>query len=465
MSQGLCHAVGAWWVDGTLTAVPDLLGRLAHGVGNRKDLPVPFAAALAAAVVALVASFVALGALWKKPRLTGREAGRPIGAGWSRVLDSSWLRWTLRVIGLVLTGYFMLGLLLGPDDALNPSAGVVYVLVWVGTLVVASALLGPVWRLINPLRSVHLIGCRVLLHDPAKGFLPPPAALGLWPGAVAILSFGWLELVAPDRATTHVLTLYLAGYTVWVLGGAVLFGDRWIHQADGFEVISNLYGRLSVLGRRADRALVLRSPLNGIAGLRKEAGTAAVVCVLLGTTAYDGLSSAPWWAAWVQEAALPARVAATGGLLAVVAVVGATYLGGTVWSGRLSQVPELTARMPRELAHTVVPIALGYAVAHYYSLLVIVGQQTVARLSDPLGTGADWLGTADGGISYRLVGATTVATVQVLAVVIGHILGVVLAHDRTVALVPPARAVVAQLPVLGLMVFFTLAGLTLLFSA
>jgi hypothetical protein len=457
--------VTTWWVDATLTAVPDLLGRLAHGVGTRKDLPLPFAAALVAAVVALVASFVALGALWRKPRLTGSAAGRPIGAAWSGVVDASWLRWVLRLIGLVLTGYFLLGLLIGPDDALNPSAGVVYVLLWVGTLVVASALLGPVWRLINPLRTVHLIGCRLLLRAPTKGFLPPPTGLGLWPGALAILSFGWLELVAPDRATTHVLTLYLAGYTVWVLGGAVLFGDRWIRQGDGFEIISDLYGRLSVLGRRADRELVLRSPLNGIAGLRKVAGTAAVVCVLLGTTAYDGLSSAPWWATWVQEAALPARVAATGGLLGVVAVVGVTYLGATALSGRLSGTPELAARMPRELAHTVVPIALGYAVAHYYSLLVIVGQQTVARLSDPLGTGANWLGTADGGISYTLVGATTVATVQIVAVVVGHIVGVVLAHDRTVALVPPARAVVAQLPVLGLMVFFTLAGLTLLFSA
>ena len=174
---------------------------VAHGVGTRKDLPIPFGAALGAAVVALVASFVALGALWKKPRLTGAAAGRPVSPGVARALDAPWFRWTLRGVGLVLTAYFLLALLVGLDDALNPAPGVVYVLFWVGTLVVASALLGPVWRMLNPVRTVHLVGCRVMVHDPRKGFFRLPAWVGHWPAALALLTFGWLELVAPNRAT------------------------------------------------------------------------------------------------------------------------------------------------------------------------------------------------------------------------------------------------------------------------
>ncbi len=337
-------------------------------------------------------------------------------------------------------------------------------LFWVGTLVVASALLGPVWRILNPLRSLHLIVCRLLVLDPAHAVVPLPRWVGQWPAALATLSFGWLELVAPDRATTHVLTIYLGGYALWVLVGAAVFGSGWIGRADAFEAISTLYGRLSVLGRRADGVLVTRSPLNGLAGLVALPGTAAVVCVLLAITAYDGLSASPWWAGWLQSKPVSTEIMASLSLLGVAALVGTTYVAATWLSGRLSGVPGLERRMPRELAHTIVPIALGYAIAHYWSLLVIVGQQTLTALSDPLGTGADWLGTAGWGISYRLVGATSVAVVQVLAVVAGHVLGVVLAHDRTVALVPRTRAVRAQLPVLALMVFFTLAGLTLLFS-
>ena len=464
MTQGL-PAVALTDLASGAGEVVRVVGWVAHGVGTRKDLPIPFAAALGAAVVALVASFVALGALWKKPRLTGAAAGRPVSPGLGRALDASWFRWTLRGLGLLLTAYFLLALLIGLDDALNPAPGVVYVLFWVGTLVVASVLLGPVWRMLNPLRTLHFVGCRVLVHDPLRGFFRLPDRVGHWPAALALLSFGWLELVAPNRATLPVLRGYLLCYVLWVLVGAVLFGSRWIDAADGFEVMSSLYGRLSILGRRRDGVLVLRSPLNGIAGLTALPGTAAVICVLLATTAYDGLSASPRFSNWVQTTPFPTAVVATVALCGVVLVVGATYLLGTWLSGRLSGVPGLERRMPRELAHTVVPIALGYAMAHYWSLLVIVGQQTVNRLSDPLGTGANWLGTGGRGISYVLVGATTVATVQVLAVVLGHVVGVVLAHDRTVALVPPARAVRAQLPVLLLMVFFTLAGLTLLFSA
>lgn len=465
LSVGLVHALTGADLTGATTDLGRAAIRVAHGVGTRKDLPIPFAAALGAAVVALVASFVALGALWKKPRLRGAAAGRPLGPALADALDAPWFRWTLRAVGLVLTAYFLLALLLGLDDALNPAPGVVYVLFWVGTLVVASVLLGPVWRMLNPLRTLHLVGCRVLVRDPAEAVVRLPSGVGHWPAAFALLTFGWLELVAPNRATLPVLRIYLLCYVLWVLVGAAIFGSRWIAAADGFEVMSSLYGRLSVLGRRADGVLVTRSPLNGIAGLQALPGTAAVICVLLGTTAYDGLSASPGFANWVQSTSFPTAVVATASLCGVVLVVGTTYVAGTRLSGWLSGVQGLGPRMPRELAHTVVPIALGYAIAHYWSLLVIVGQQTINRLSDPLGTGANWLGTGGRGISYALVGATTVATVQVLAVVLGHVVGVVLAHDRTVALVPPTRAVRAQLPVLALMVFFTLAGLTLLFSA
>lgn len=345
LTAGLVHGLAV----GDLTGgeLPRLAVRVAHGVGTRKDLPIPFAAALGAAVVALVASFVALGALWKQPRLKGSAAGRPLPGSVGRALDAPWFRWTLRGIGLVLTAYFLLALLVGLDDALNPSPGVVYVLFWVGTLVVASVLLGPVWRMLNPLRTLHLVGCRVLVRDPDEALLQLPRGVGQWPAAFALLSFGWLELVAPNRATLPVLRVYLLCYVLWVLVGAVLFGARWLDAADGFEVMSSLYGRLSILGRRGDGVLVTRSPLNGIAGLTAHPGTAGVICVLLATTAYDGLSASPRFANWVQTTALPTSVMATFSLCGVVLVVGTTYFLAARLSGRLSGVPGLERRMPR----------------------------------------------------------------------------------------------------------------------
>ena len=121
--------------------------------------------------------------------------------------------------------------------------------------------------------------------------------------------------------------------------------------------------------------------------------------------------------------------------------------------------------MPGLFASSIVPIALGYVVAHYYSLLVLTGQQTIGFLADPLGLGWNLLGLAGRPLLTGWVQPTFVATFQVCAIVVGHVLGVVLAHDRAVALFPRSKAVLGQIPLLCLMVLFTVGGLLLLFAA
>ena len=109
--------------------------------------------------------------------------------------------------------------------------------------------------------------------------------------------------------------------------------------------------------------------------------------------------------------------------------------------------------------------AVGYVVAHYLTLLVLEGQNTLVLLSDPLGTGADWLGTGDRLVDRSLANQPTlVATLQVSAVVVGHVLGIVSAHDRSVRLFPRRAALVGQLPLLAVMVLYTIGGLLLLFA-
>jgi hypothetical protein len=105
-------------------------------------------------------------------------------------------------------------------------------------------------------------------------------------------------------------------------------------------------------------------------------------------------------------------------------------------------------------------------VAHYLSYFVEVGQQTVAQLSDPLSRGWDVLGTADLPVSYWMSQHPTfLAVVKVLAVVAGHVLGVIAAHDRAIKLLPRRHQLTGQLPLLFVMVFYTVTGLYLLFGA
>ena len=147
-------------------------------------------------------------------------------------------------------------------------------------------------------------------------------------------------------------------------------------------------------------------------------------------------------------------LARSGDFAFVVATRGAGRVGGGSGAG-----------MPAQFAHSVVPIALGYVIAHYYSLIVIEGQNAFIRLSDPLGTGADLLGLAGRAADSTLVTPTIVSVVQVAAVVGGHVVGVIAAHDRAVRLFPQRRAVAGQLPLLVLMTTYTCGGLLLLFAA
>ena len=120
---------------------------------------------------------------------------------------------------------------------------------------------------------------------------------------------------------------------------------------------------------------------------------------------------------------------------------------------------------PVAFAPTLAPIAAGYAVAHYFSLLVFDGQQTVILASDPMGTGADLIGTAGRAIDYTVVGAVAIAVVQLGGIVIGHLVAAVSAHDQAHRLFPARVALRTQYPMLAAMVALTVGAVALVFAA
>ncbi len=435
-----------------------------HGIGGRQDLPVPFGLAVGGAAVAIALSFVVLGLAWRTSKYRGNASGRPLPDGVTRTVDASWFRWVVRLIGLAVFLYAMVSLLFGVDRLTNPIFGFVYILVWVG-LVPVSLLLGPVWRTLNPLRTIHLLLSKLLRQPASRGVLELPKWVGLWPAALGILAFTWLELVAPDRATLPVLQAWLALYVVITLFGAILFGDRWFAAGDPFEAYATLMSRLSPWGRRDDGKIVFRRPLENLDGLKVQPGLVGLVAALLGSTAYDGFSNSSAWIGWAQNSGYSMTLLGTGMLIAFILFVLVTYSGATLLAGRLSDNSS-RASLPGLFAHSVVPIAFGYVVAHYLTLFILEGQRTLIYLSDPLSNGDNVFGTGLLAVNTGITNhSTAISVVQVLAVVCGHLLGVVSAHDRAVALFPRHKALAGQVPLLVVMVGYTAGGLLLLFSS
>ncbi len=442
----------------------------AHGIGGQADLPISLGLAISGAVGALIISFTVLVVAWRSPRYpTGldepdRAAGdepradeEPATAGASYGLVA------LRLIGIIAFVYTALTAVLGENQLTNPFFGIVYVWLWVG-VVFASLLFGPVWRAISPMRTINAGLARLAGGDAERGVLEYPAWLGHWPAAIALYSFVWMELVNRTPTDLGTVRLWCAIYVAAMLIGGAVFGSRFYENADPFEVYSTLVGSLSVLGRDGEGGRVLRSPLAGAATIASRPGLVAVVAVLFGSTAFDSFRESTFWIRTIQEAST------TGYTLNNLALLGFCLGAGVIFAAgaALTGVARGTRRsqLPRRLAHSIVPIVAGYIIAHYLTLFIDVGTQTLARASDPFGNGWDILGTAAVEPSYWFsYHPTVLATVKVLAVVIGHVAAAVLAHDRAIALLPRKHQITGQLPLLAAMVTFTAGGLYLLFSA
>ena len=442
-----------------------------HGIGGAKDLPISPQLAVTGAVAALVISFAVLVLAWRTPRYEAtREAvaGRPVPAGLDRLVTSRGFAVAARLLGMTIFLYAALAAVLGEDLLTNPFFGIFYVWWWIG-LVFASFLLGPVWKAISPVRTINLAFSKISGSDPDQGLMRYPAWLGHWPAALGLFAFVWLELVYPFSTELGPVRLWCAAYVAVMLLGGALFGNEFYEKSDPFEVYSTLIAKLSVWGTHEGR-VVVRSPLANLSTIPPVPGLLAVVSVLFGSTAFDSFKDSPPWVRFSQTSELLAgidngsTIADTFALLvfsASPALIFAAAAAATVVG------PGLRRRdLAPRLAHSVVPIILGYIVAHYLSYWFEVGQDTLIKASDPLTTGADYLGTGDWRVNYWLsYHPTLLANIKVGAVVLGHLVAAAASHDRAIALLPPRHQVVGQLPMLLAMVAFTAGGLYLLFAA
>ena len=434
----------------------------AHGLGGAKDLPIPSELAIAGAVAALVISFTVLAIAWREPRYDAATSGRPAPAWLDRLVSSRALAVAGRVFGMVVFLYVGAAAVFGKDSLINPFLGTFYVLLWVG-LVPASLLLGPFFRAVSPARTISMLFARISGVPEGEGLRAYPERLGYWPAALGLFSFVWLELVYPNATDVGPVRLWCAAYLGIMLIGSAVWGTTFLARADPFEVYSSLVGKLSIWGRREGR-LVVRSPLANLDTVVARPGLVAVVGVLFGSTAFDSFRESTPWLKLVQSMSGSRMLPDTLALVAFSAGVAIILTIATMATGVTSDTPRRA--LPDLFAHSVVPIVVGYVVAHYLTYFVEYGQRTLIDLSDPFSRGDDYLGTADLQINYWLSAHPTfLAVTKVLAVALGHVVGVVAAHDRAIRLLPRRHQLTGQLPLLLAMVAFTVGGLYLLFAA
>jgi hypothetical protein len=438
-----------------------------------RDLPVPDWLFFWGGAVVLVLSFLLLGALWKRQQLERRRAGRPLPAALERFVRSPVLHGILGAVSAGLLILVFLAALLGePSSAENLTPTFVYVIFWLG-IVPLQVLFGNVWGVLNPwlalANAVDWVWRK--LGQSWTAPLAYPKRLGVWPAAFFLACFAALELCYVEPASPRALALAIALYSYAMWFGMAAYGRReWDAHGNGFSVYFGLLARIAPFGEHEGR-LVWRTPLSGLAGREETPGVLAFVAVMLGSVGFDGFSRSPFWQdlrARVEgpyiidqpgRADLFATALSLAGLVGCILVVALAYLGAvrlaerTVHSDR-SFVPEFV--------QSLVPIALVYAVAHYFTLLVIQGQYALPLASDPFGYGWDLFGSIDYAPNIAPFSPNTVWYVQVGSLVAGHVAGLTVAHDRAVTILPERDALRSQYAMLGLMVVYTVGGLWLL---
>lgn len=422
---------------------------LAHGIGGRADLPVPVEFFLYGAGVVLVLSFIALAVLWPEPRLQDGPRFRPVTSqpigGPGGVLAA------IGVVGLVLV------VVAGLFGVQNSSRNVAPVLVWVAFWLVVpflGAFLGNLYTQVNPWRT---LGSMVGSEERPELI----ERFGVYPAALALLLFTWMELISPDGGQPRMLAIASLVYTAYVVGLMVWAGrSTGLQIGDAFTTYNRLLSAISPFGRDRDGRMVRRGWIRALPVLPQWRGLTVFVVLMIGTVSYDGLSSTEWWRNLLGPAS-GAVWAETLGLLVVAALIGLGYWVASWAAARLAEDDRSAGEVAASFAHTLVPIALAYAFAHYFTLVLFEGQLLLSTLSDPLGRGWDLFGTADRAISYWM-SPTVIWYVQLAAIVGGHVTGVILAHDRALAVFDPVRAVRSQYAMLALMVALTSLGLTIL---
>jgi hypothetical protein len=473
---------------------------LAHSFGRSYNLPVPFWLYAWGATAALVLSFLVAGYFLR----TADTVRMP----WLRDLSDSGLARGLRrllpLLQALSVGGLLLCILAGFAGSNSPYGNFNMTFFWIVFLLgfaYLTALVGDLYAALNPWK-VLANGLGRLFPGYARGWLRYPERLGYWPALTFYMVFIWIELFG--RNTPFSLAVLLIAYTAINLAGAGLFGARdWFRYCEFLAVFFRLIATLAPVdyappqdGRTGH--LRLRAPFSGAlapgsthggSGTPVDHQDAAVSLVLfvlfmLSSTAFDGLRETVLWKKlfWLDlyQAVLRDYVGANPlaafpamrGLFLywqsawlmltpfLYAAVYLTFIGLTRW---LVATPYTLRELALRFALPLLPIALVYNITHYYTLIQTQGVKIVSLASDPLGRGWNLFGTADW-LQYSIIpDAGFVWHVQVGLIVLGHVVSVYLAHRVALDLYATRRqALLSQLPMLALMVLFTVAGLWIL---
>ena len=445
-----------------------------HGFGMRYDLPLPLTLWIIGAACVIVLSFLIISIAVRANAPAGAPA-QPSVLRWQidNGVTSARIRLVAQLFAVAALILVVAAGIIGdqtPTRNLAPTA--IWIAWWVGFSYL-SAFVGNVWSVVNPWAATFAWCERILStwRAPRSATVKWPESVGVWPGIALFIAFAWLELIWEGRSIPSKLAWLAIGFSVLTWTGMFIFGrSTWLTHADPFELAFGVLSKFAPTDYRGGQGtLILRLPGVGLVDHENISPSLSVfVVVMLSTVTFDGLMATPLWQR-VESALYVALPVFGDSRLAIINTVGllvfcltfiAVYRLVATLIAHASGNRMTPDAASRAFVLTLVPIAIAYLVAHYLSYFLIQGQLLIRLASDPFGFGWNIFGTAHFRPDIGIVGARFVWYTSLVAIVLGHVAAVSLAHIVALRRFEDRRlAIRSQIPMLVLMIAYTMMSL------
>ena len=422
----------------------------AHGFGQQFTLPLPLWLYLFSAGVVVVASFVLLSVLASKKediKAVGTLPPLPV-----------WLTNFFRAAFLFLFLLLLSAGLFGNQFAGDNLAPIFFWIIWTVGVFFLVSLVGNLWRYLNPWESLFLL-FKWLLPNYKPPFQLPK--LALWPTFIFLVIYLWVENVSALYQPWQISTL-LASYTIFTLGAALAYGEVWFESGEVFNVLYRILSTFAPLKFGQKETQVYIPSIRLTNEIRRDTSLVAFVLFMLSGVTFDGVKENTTYFAIRQFFSSEINLNLGDKQYNTLAMFVLFFLFVAIYyffNFLVSATTHLSLKKATLYFITsLIPIAIGYELAHFSSLLLVQGQDIVRVASDPFAFGWDLLGTR-GFKPILFINAKFFWYLQIVTIITGHIAGVYVAHKVSLAYLDRKKAFLSQLPMLGLMIFFTVFSL------
>lgn len=454
----------------TALLFPELI--FAHAFGQTFNLSLPLWMYLYGGGLAVLISFLIIGFFFKKKEIDTNKIRKDLsGIIFIKFIVSDNLKFFLKFLSL---GIFLTVILSGFLGSILPTENFATLFIWIVFLLGCTylvSIIGNFWEVINPWKIIIEI-YEYLKGGQIKALERYPKRLGFIPALIFYFLFIWLELSPIDLGTkpTSLATL-LIFYSIFTLIGIFYFGRDWFLYGEFFSVLFILFGKNSIL-ESSGKKFFLRLPFSGLLNERIKSFSLVIFIVLmLASTAFDGFRATSLFLSlsscifrYLPNVNLGMEILIqTLFLVMAVGLFLAAYLIAIYIMKLVTKSKRSFLELAQNFGISLVPIALVYNAAHYYTLLLVQGQAIIPVLSDPFNLGWNLFGTTGYMVNIGIIGARAVWESEVYIILFGHIASVFVSHLIALKVFPSHKsAIISQIPMLVLMVSYTILGLWIL---